>query len=293
MRLFSRKRKISRRTQTVTPKKMLLRQILVGLGLVLFFTALGYGIWFGTRVESLTINEVEVLGGETIPREMIRLEVEKLLEGAYFRLVPRRFAWTYPHDEIVAKVAELERVKQVHAERSKRKLVVAFEEYRPIALWCAQVSDKDCLFLDKEGLAFAKAPWLEGAAFMRYSEPGREPTVGLEAFSGEFIEDTNTFVENAYYQLGLNITHVEKIADDEIDYHVSGGGLIKVSSRISTQETLENLEAILTSAEFEHLEPGNFKYIDLRYGDKIFINEELEELETESATSSEARADEV
>jgi len=264
---------------------VLIRQVLVGILLSILLTALGYGVWYGSRIESLTIIEVEVQGGETISHSVVSALVEEQLKGEYFKLVPRSFVWTYPHDEIEQAILQVARIKNVYIERvGGKKLKVVFAEYEPTALWCAHLESKECLFLDDDGYAFALSPRLEGAAFMRYSDASHEPELGKQAFTGDFIQDTNVFVENTYDQLGLNITYVEKTAPDEIVYHISGGGLIKVSTRMTTVDTLENLKTVLTSKEFNHLAPGNFNYIDLRYGDKVFVNEVIESVELASST---------
>ena len=51
-------------------------------------------------------------------------------------------------------------------------------------------------------------------------------------------------------------------------------------------DVVENLLVVLASPEFSHLNPGNFSYIDLRFGEKVFVNEIGEVPETETATSS-------
>jgi hypothetical protein len=44
-------------------------------------------------------------------------------------------------------------------------------------------------------------------------------------------------------------------------------------SKTPAVETLSNLETILASGTFTHLKPGNFQYVDLRFGSKVFVNE--------------------
>ena len=93
----------------------------------------------------------------------------------------------------------------------------------------------------------------------------------------------------AYDELNLNIIQVEKTAEDEVTYHIAGGGELKVTMRMSNDETIDNLETILLSDEFSHISPGNFQYIALRYGNKIFVHEEEPVVEggsTSTATSA-------
>ena len=136
------------------------------------------------------------------------------------------------------KVGEVDRLKNVHVERTRgESITVIFEEYRPFALWCEKLESTDCLFLDREGFAFASAPRLEGTAFLRFSETDRLPERFTTGFSGEFIRSTESFIRRAYDELQLNIIHVEQNSDTELTYHVSGGGELKVTTRMSQDDT--------------------------------------------------------
>jgi cell division septal protein FtsQ len=251
--------------------------------------AAGYGIWHGTRLPAVTITTVTVVGGETIPVTRISERAEAELAGSYFHLIPYRFSYFYPRNAITAAVAELPRVKDVHVERvSRHELVIAFSEYRPVALWCVERNARECLFLDDTGYAFAAAPPLEGAAYVRYVEQGTTPAVGPSPFAGERIVATNAFITQVYDDLNFNIIAAEQSGRDTLTYHVAGGGEIKVARSLSAADTLVNLATILQSPEFAHLAPGSFRYIDLRFGDKIFINEELEPVATSTPTSTDA-----
>lgn len=278
------RRRNHRQDTSISPRRVLLKQGLIGFLLLLVMTAVLYGVWHVTRLPYFTIDSIEVFGGSTIPHDSIMASVEETLEGNYWHLIPKRFTWFYPKVDAENVVKKNDRIKNVLVERDGRVIRIVFEEFQPAALWCKDRETKDCLFIDKTGYAFAAAPYLEGTAFMRYSDVAVEPVLGESVFAGDYVEAINSFVATAYDQMALNIIHVEKAAPDELVYYVAGGGEIKVSARQPVNETLENLETILTSPDFEHLEPGNFKYIDLRFGNKIFVNEGKEE----TATSSEA-----
>lgn len=288
MRLFRRRNKRTSRTQkrAATPKVVLIRQIVLGVFLLLLVTGLGAGVWYGSRVEALTITEVEIIGGTTVPHDSVRSIVETELAGEYYHLVPKRFAWLYPEDRILEEILAIDRIKNVALERSSgTKLIVVFEEHVPYALWC-QVEATECIFLDRQGYAFAKAPKLAGGAFLRFSRHDQDPAVGEMAFPAEFVQSTTEFIDDVYEQLGLNIISVRLIAEEELLYQISGGGQLKVSERLTHEETLENLVTLLTSEAFSHIEPGNFQYIDLRYGNKVFVNEELAPADASVASST-------
>lgn len=276
---------VKRKRRRVKESHPLRFQLVVG---VLLFTLIGTliaGVWYGTRIESLQIKDISVVGGQTIPHQELADRASEELSGAYFRIIPKRFIWFYPKDEIVRSLSAVDRVKNVHIEvTDDDTLAIAFDEYRPYALWCERSDERQCLFMDESGYAFAIAPELYGSAFVRYVEENVVPEVGATAFDTAFMTQTSAFIDALLEELSLYVTHVEKIGDYDIQYRVSGGGTIKVSQTISATETFNNLKTILESDSFEHLEPGAFQYIDLRFGDKVFINEELSTDETASST---------
>jgi hypothetical protein len=140
--------------------------------------------------------------------------------------------------------------------------------------------------MDKSGFAFASAPELQGSAFVRYIDEGAIPQKDAQGFESSFVKETGEFVTLLQDQLSLYTTHVQKKGVYDVEYTMSGGGVIKVSQSIPMQESFENLQTILTSEEFKHIEPGAFQYIDLRFGDKVFVNEVIAAPESEAASSS-------
>ena len=262
-------------------------QLVVG-GLLSVCIALGVtGLWYGTRVASLQITNVEVLGGATITDEVILEKVDAELSGAYYALVPHRFTWWYPEQAIVAAVESVSRVKQARLERKGQTLHVLFEEYRPAALWCHEDMSQLCLFLDGAGYAFAVAPDLIGSALVRYVTVGVEPTVGVEALTPSYVKNTTAFSEALEEEFGFYVTKV--IRTDEVDtaYVLSTGAEIKVTDRMSAEETFDNLKAILFSKEFSTISDGSFYYIDLRFGNKVFVSETPPEVDATTEMEAE------
>ena len=263
------------------------KQLLIGFLVFVTVAIVLVGVWYGTRIESLQIKDVQVVGGFTIPHAQITKIANDELARSHFRLIPNRFSWLYPKSRIEKRIAEIDKVKNVHIELvNKDVMAIRFEEYKPYALWCERKESESCIFIDGVGYAFAQAPALTGSAFVRYVQDDDAPVLGQMSFEMSFIEDTKQFIEMLEESLSLYVTHVHKLGDYDIEYTVSGGGIIKVSQTLTLQDTFKNLETILTSKAFEHIGPGAFNYIDLRFGDKIFIKEEVAEPEAGAATSS-------
>lgn len=279
----------SRRTPAVPRGHPFLRQFFVGLAVLVFFALAIVVIWYGSRLEMFTITTVKVEGGETISHDQVRELAEDELKGEYHHLVPRRFTWTYPEEVILEKVKNIPRVKDVSVTQvDSNTILLKLTEYYPFALWCDENADMGgCLFLDAEGYAFMEAPLLTGSSMLRYKNNSSEPKRGEKPFDTTFMSDTSRFASSVTRDIGFSINQVERVNNDEVTYHIADGGQIKVSLRQSVDESLTNLVTVLGSDIFSHLRPGNFQYIDLRFGNKVFVNEEKDDLPaTTTATSS-------
>ncbi len=267
---------------------VMLKHIAIGAAVMLGVALLVTSIWYGTRVQFLTIQEVQVEGGQTIDTFKIQAYIQEVLEGHYLGLVPRKFAWFYPESEILEIVGAVERVHDVKIEVFKgTKLRVTFDEYLPVALWCESVSANDCLFLDNKGYAFGRAPELSGGTLIRFVTTDRSVQVGEELVLQE-IYDSSFKLSDLLSEKGWFVSHVELDQVGDMFLKIVGGGELKVVAKEDPSSVVDNLMVILSSKEFSHLEPGNFKYIDLRFGSKVFVKEKdaVPEVEAANVASS-------
>lgn len=273
-----------RRQQALVRKKyldpakvLLLKQIgwgVLWLALAALFLT---GIWYGTRIDALTLKEVYVVDGETVRAETIKEKVQNELDGEYGHFIPRRFAWFYPQETIIEAVGNIEKIKEVKVERlSGTELSVTFSEYKPEALWCGKAGE-ECFLVDKNGFAFATAPKLSGEGLLRFQKLGEEPVVKTNLMSGADFAEIKKLVQ-LLDASDWPVTKVEIDAVGDIFYILAGRSELRTSLRFGSDEIFDNLNSVRESEEFEHLKPGNFYYIDLRFGDKLYINENWPEV---------------
>ncbi|MFM2339760.1 MAG: hypothetical protein RLZZ360_396 [Candidatus Parcubacteria bacterium] len=270
--------------------RAILRQIIIGLGILTMIGLLVTAVWYGTRVQFLTITTVTVGGGETINHETVKKAVEEVLLGDYVGLVPRRFAWTYPHEEILKRVVEIPRLKDPILKRvSGTELHLNFSEYIPHALWCKGRGSDDCYFIDSTGYAFTKAPKLDGGTLPRFHTIGTDATERTMMIPTEDLRAIEVMREALREELDFPIAFVETDMVRDVFLGLAGGGEIKATLRMTPEETVSNLKSILASKEFSDIKSGSFQYIDLRFGNKVFINEEAPgSRATTTATSSDS-----
>jgi len=269
--------------------KSILHQVLYGVALLILVTAIIVSIWYVTRLTSFTIKEVRVSGGETISHDEVRTQVENELRGEYLRLVPHRFSFLYPHDAVVTALERIPRIHDISIVRKGRTVLeVAFSEYKPFALWCVPATQMtDCYFVDENGFAFASSPLLSGGALVRHTFENRTVLEVGQVLPTKTFADIHAFLAKVSDELSLRVTDVLHTKDNDIYFSVNGGGEIRIAGDDSLDAVFENLQSVLTSKDFVHLEPGNFQYIDLRFGSKIFVNEEELKIATTTATTTE------
>ncbi len=284
--LFSRKKPIRSRTQPrgeISFRSHLFRGFLVLTLLTLFFIAM----YYATRVTEVTLVSVDVVGGETISHDEVRQIVLDELRGSYLWLIPKRFAFMYPQEVIRTAVSKVPRTYDVVVERqSLVSLLVSFKEYSPHALWCTEtIHTSHCYFLNNEGYAFAPAPNLQGGSFIRHHTEGLQDLTMGNVISKEKLLQIDTFILQVEQGLGLRITELLYDKNNDIHLMINGGGMILASANKDFASTYENLKSVLVSKEFKHIAPGNFKYIDVRFDNKVFVNEELTPLEPTSTST--------
>ncbi len=258
------------------PEKILLiKQALFGIFLFSVLALIITGIWYGTRVANLTISDVKVADGETVRGSLVKEKVNEVLMGNYFHLVPRKFAWFYPEAEILRVVREIPRVKEVEVERlSGTELAVTFSEYFPDALWCGKTNEV-CYFVDDAGFAFGKAPGLFGESLIRYYRLGEDPQPQVGLIEEKDFASTKEFTRLLAGE-GWFVNKVEVDAVRDVFYLMAGGGEIRAFLQSDPTATFSYFQTLIRSKEFAHLKPGNFQYVDLRFGAKVYVNEELE-----------------
>ena len=264
---------------------IIVKQVLLGVFILSIFALIITAIWYATRIQSFTISNINIVESTTIDEAEVRNKIEQELEGAYFRLVPKRFSFWYPEERILSSVNEIERIKNVTIEKnSGTDITVTFDEYLPDALWCSNENDDVCFFLDETGFSFSQAPQLSGESVIRYYKLGEEPERGVSPFDTDDYQTTKEFTD-LLKNGGWFAVRVEIDAVRDVFYTLAGGSEIKATLLDGATKPFEYLETIRQSKEFGHLESGNFQYVDLRFGSKVFVNEELKKIEV--ATSSE------
>ena len=285
-RIVKSKNKLRRRTSDPS-KQMLIKQLLIGFLVLLFFSLFIGGFWYVTRLEKLTINKISITGGQTISYADIRQKTEVLLEGNYLGLIPKRFIWWFPHEAIFNTISDIPRIKNPVINRvSSTEISINFEEYFPYALWCNTNNEEKCIFIDSLGYAFGEAPKLSGDTLLRYYSLEVNPVVGTFFLDTAKLSEITKFIKMLKSIPNFGISSIQVDAVDDVFYILSAGSELKASLLVPAETVFANLQSILEAKEFRHLRPGNFQYIDLRFDNKVYVNDNPIPMATSTATTT-------
>lgn len=240
---------------------------------------LAVAVWYGARRPEVTIASVTVSGGTTVPHELIEDKIKSVLTGTYALLIPRRFTYLLPYHDLTEAVNSIPRVHDASVVRSSRnELAVTFEEYVPHALWCDSVATDAratpvCLFVNDQGLAYAEAPSLLGETLLRFIVEERKPAKGTSVYDTDTLQKYTAFSNAISEHHKHRLRAITETKDGDLILHLSGGVNILITKNESIQDAFEKIESLFEAKEFQGKTMEEFEYIDLRFGNKVYVRE--------------------
>lgn len=224
-----------------------------------------------SRLPQLQIKNVVVTGAPATGPDSVKAEIEEVLAGRYF--------WLIPHSNVLLyrKGAMKEMLAASHPRFSRidvsleglETLTVDVDEREPFALYCE--SDERCWFLDNKGFIFDQAPSFSDGVYLEFSaEPKPEDP------QGKFLLPTAAFESIADFVTALFSFRFEPwsiaILPDSIVITTKGAQTITVSREGDFARAKSNLEDFLNSPSIKA--QGDFvqkvSKLDLRTEDKVF-----------------------
>ncbi len=244
-------------------------------GLLIALVCVYILIFYAVRLPFVTISGVIVEKTDTVSKDDIMTRTDTFLRGSYFGFIPHRFSFLLPLGKIRANLLEIPRVANVTFRTENDTLIVTVVEQLPDMLWCASAeATSTCFYVEKNGRAYEKAPELAGSTLMRFVVSGMFPKAGdalLNDRARSLLVSMAKIIEERH---GFHVSRIEYTQDNDAVLYLSGGGKLLLSTDGNLEETYANLASVLGSDEYSTLTPGNFEYIDLRFGSKVFVQKE-------------------
>ena len=284
-----------RNNPTLKPSKLRRRRrkIFAVKTIFVFFLLVGLAFLFSwlSKMPSIQIENIEISGNLTVSKDEIINLIKTETSAKYFKLFSKNSVFLYPKESIEAKLADdFKRIETVSIKsKGLKTLIVNMVERKPDSLWCF-IGAKDgatrknnnsgmCYFLDKGGLVFSEAPDFSGNSFLRHYGllDDIEQPIGENYMTSEKFREVSRFIGSLEI-LGIKVATFR--AESESDYEIDLKNGIKIifDDKQPFDKTLENIQSILTEVdlkkEYSPNNPPSINYVDLRFGNKVFLKSE-------------------
>lgn len=236
-------------------------------------------IYYVAHLPFWRIDTIEVHGTVSIDENDVREEVRSVLSGNHGFLVPRDGVFVYPKQQLYHTLSNtFLRIDSVTiATDGLRVLDVHVLERQPYLTWCPDnttVHDA-CLVADAQGVWYATSSaqhtLLEETVRYR-AGTSTSPTLG-----GVFLDDSFgavvQLIDELSVRYGWQVRSLQPYQPSGIRLVFGDGRYIVVDPTVSPDTVLENIYTVLESTELsvDADDPDSFQYIDLRYGERLFI----------------------
>lgn len=246
-------------------KRRRTRLALVCAGGVVLLLAIIVGLSY---LPFLQVHAVEVSGTKTLATSTVAGFIEGQIAGHYLLVFPKRNIFIYPKraiaDGLLKRFPEL-RAADVHASNF-HTIAAEVVEREPKSLWCA---GSDCYLMDQGGVVYAPAQDSEG--FVAYRGHAEGAGLPRQYLTPEKFESLFALVDAVSQKVQDSpVETVAVDAQDDAEATLSNGFVLKFALGDAGGDVFERFTLALTSQPFKDHALGDFSYLDLRFGDKLY-----------------------
>ncbi len=247
--------------------------ILLGVLFILLAGAVVGVSW----IPQIRIHSVEVAGAETVATSTIEQFASDLLVGRTLLVLPKNSIFLYPKKQIIDGLTrEHPEFKEVSVHASNFETIeVSVVERHAKALWCDASSN--CRLMDENGFVYAPDLLLDAPAFVRYSgEASSTPGYTSKVEPLQYVTPDG-FVALAALVASLDdnqkdttIDSVDVDANSDVHAHFANGFTLIFALKDAKKDVYQRFTLALASQPFLNHTIGDFEYLDLRFGDKLY-----------------------
>ena len=276
-------------------QRVLLNKILIFLlGLTAIFISSAYI----SRLDSLNIKEIEIVGNKIVETEILKAVIEQQITGKYLWIFPKTNILFYPKNTIKSEIQnKFKRLKDIRLSIKDNKILeVSVSERIALYTWCgvksleespeallveistSKASGEECYFLDEDGYVFDEAPYFSGGVYFKFYG-----SLDTDNPFGSYLSKQN-FKQFILFKDVLANMKLKPVALNIINSEDAEVILLKATSSTTEpkiifkmhadfQKIAENLQAALNTeplkSKFKN-KYGALQYIDLRFGNKVY-----------------------
>ncbi len=157
-------------------------------------------------------------------------------------------------------------VRDVEIKRSFPDIMILkIKERIPASIWCEKREKSSCYYIDKDGVAFQRAESI-GKNFFIAIKKKSDFIIGDTVLNKEDLEKI-IIIKNNLKHHNFNVHYFHLHSKDKIEVVLDRGWSVFFTYK-DTERELKNFS--LLYSQTEECKSNNLKYIELRYGDRLF-----------------------
>lgn len=220
----------------------------------------------------LRVEQVTVLGTETLSPQKIEEIARGQIAGAYGYLFARDNIFIYPKSGVTTRIGEYSpSIKTVEVEaKDFHTIEITVVERSPKALWCEAI----CFFMDEDGVVYEPASSFSAPVYVSYEgkatilEKGALPKQYL---SVEDFRALSALVDAlAQTQAPQKIDRVVVDKNGDVRARFESGFTLLFVLKDDGGDVYERFTLALKADPFDGRSINDFEYLDLRFGDKLY-----------------------
>ncbi len=256
-------------------RRVVLNKILLSFfALALIFA----GLVYISRISSLNIKSIEIVGNKVLDTESVKAAAEKELAGNYFWFFPKTNILFYPKNILKNKLHnEFKRLKDINLSVKNTKILeISVTERVASYVWCGDIppqpgsGDKTrCNFLDNFGYMFDEAAYFSGDVYFKF--------YGADLAKSNFEKLISFKKTLETMELKPTAIYLQNNGNIKIFLSTKNSGGIEPYIIFQTnsdfESVAENLQVALSTEPLKSSFKNKYssmEYIDLRFGNKVY-----------------------
>lgn len=258
------KRKELRKKHRIRKKKLFFENNLI-FGLFVFFSLLLSLFYFVFFHPLFQIEKIEFEDNEKTEDTKIENFIREKTSTRIFFLESESIFLAISNQIRLGVLDNFPIIEDVKIEKIfPNKIKITTKEREAFAIWCKMVKRDTCYYINNNGIIFEKVK--DPKKNLMYFIKSENFSLGEVAIDKEKLKNI-VFINNELLKSDININYFYIESENKIKAYVMGGWFILFSGE-KIERQIENFNLMIN--EIEKQDEKSLKYIDLRFGDRIF-----------------------